>query len=101
MAAAPLSWTGASDTKLDDMPMLAIVWPAGETKEEGELSEAEAEAEAEGQASDEPPISLSFHTGRLFPRSIAWHREMTVLGIIGLYPVSHTVSMHLAKPKNG
>ena len=53
--------------------MLSVVWPAGEAKEEGELSEAEAEAEAQGQASDEPPISLSFHTGRLLPRSISWH----------------------------
>ena len=51
--------------------MLSIAWPAGETKEERELSEAEAEAQA--QASDEPPISLSFHTGMIFPKSILWH----------------------------
>ena len=56
------------------MPVQTGVWPAGEFKEEGELSEAEAEAEAQGQASDEPQISLSYHTGTLSPRSILWHR---------------------------
>ena len=58
--------------------MQGVVWPAGETKEEGELSEAEteakAEAEAQGQASDEPQISLSYHTGTLSPRSILWQQ---------------------------
>ncbi len=58
------------------MAMLSVIGPAGEAKEEGELSEAEAEAqtEAQRQASDEPQISLSYHTGRLIPRGILWHR---------------------------
>ena len=56
--------------------MQSAVWFAGEAKEEGELSEAEAEArtEAQRQASDEPQISLSYHTGRLIPRGILWHQ---------------------------
>ena len=81
------------------MPMQSVVWPAGEAKEEGELSEAEvdAKAEAQSQASDEPQISLSYHTGRLIPRGILWHRLMTLPGSIGLHPAARKVSTYLAK----
>ena len=83
------------------MPMQSVVRPAGDAKEEGELSEAEAEAEteAQSQASDDPQISLSYHTGRLIPRGILWHTQMTLPGSIGLHPAPCEVSMHLASTK--
>ena len=83
--------------------MQSAVGPAGEAKEEGELSEAEAEAEteAERQASDEAQISLSYHTGRLIPRGILWHKQLTLPGSIGRHPApcefKHASGKHQTK----